>query len=137
MHVLAVVSEIFPLIKTGGLADVAGALPGALAAEGVAVRSLVPGYPPVLRALEGGVAVARIETCSAARHASSRRRQRGWTCSPSTHRICMRGRAIRIAAPDGHEWADNAFRFAALSRARAAAGARAGGGISARCGARA
>ena len=32
--VLAVVSEIYPLIKTGGLADVAGALAGALAAEG-------------------------------------------------------------------------------------------------------
>ena len=52
LHVLSVVSEIFPLIKTGGLADVAGALPGALAAEGVAVRSLVPGYPAVLAALE-------------------------------------------------------------------------------------
>ena len=33
--VLSVASEIFPLIKTGGLADVAGALPAALAAEGV------------------------------------------------------------------------------------------------------
>ena len=53
LNVLAVVSEIFPLIKTGGLADVAGALPGALAADGVTVRSLVPGYPPVLNALEG------------------------------------------------------------------------------------
>ena len=30
MQVLAVASEIFPLIKTGGLADVAGALPLAL-----------------------------------------------------------------------------------------------------------
>jgi len=30
MKVLAVTSEIFPLIKTGGLADVAGALPLAL-----------------------------------------------------------------------------------------------------------
>jgi len=46
--VLAVVSEIYPLIKTGGLADVAGALAGALAAEGVAVVTLVPGYPAVM-----------------------------------------------------------------------------------------
>ena len=53
MRVLSVASEIFPLIKTGGLADVTGALPGALAAEGVAVRSLVPGYPAVLDALAG------------------------------------------------------------------------------------
>jgi len=29
MRVLSVASEIFPLVKTGGLADVAGALPGA------------------------------------------------------------------------------------------------------------
>jgi len=41
--VLALAPEIFPLIKTGGLADVAGALAGALAAEGVAVVTLVPG----------------------------------------------------------------------------------------------
>ena len=34
LNVLAVASEIFPLIKTGGLADVTGALPGALAARG-------------------------------------------------------------------------------------------------------
>ena len=31
LNVLSVASEIFPLVKTGGLADVAGALPGALA----------------------------------------------------------------------------------------------------------
>jgi starch synthase len=51
VKVLSVASEIFPLIKTGGLADVTGALPGALAPEGVAMRSLVPGYPAVLTAL--------------------------------------------------------------------------------------
>ena len=51
--VLAVASEIFPLVKTGGLADVVGALPPALAREGILTRTLVPGYPPVLAALEG------------------------------------------------------------------------------------
>ncbi len=50
--VLGVASEIFPLIKTGGLADVAGALPAALAAEGVQVTTLVPGYPAVLDGLD-------------------------------------------------------------------------------------
>lgn len=49
--VLAVASEVFPLIKTGGLADVVGALPAALRDEGVRVRTVVPGYPAVLRAL--------------------------------------------------------------------------------------
>lgn len=52
MQVLSVSSEIFPLIKTGGLADVTGALPIALAEHGVTMRSLVPGYPVVLSAFE-------------------------------------------------------------------------------------
>ncbi len=51
IRVLAAVSEIYPLVKTGGLADVAGALPGALAKLGVEVRTLVPGYPAVMQAL--------------------------------------------------------------------------------------
>ena len=33
MRILSVASEIFPLVKTGGLADVTGALPSALAAK--------------------------------------------------------------------------------------------------------
>ncbi|WP_274629733.1 glycogen synthase GlgA [Arvimicrobium flavum] len=48
MQILAVTPEIFPLIKTGGLADVTGALPLALAPKGVAVRTLVPGYTVVM-----------------------------------------------------------------------------------------
>ena len=51
LDVLAVASEVFPLIKTGGLADVVGALPEALRDEGIRVRTLLPGYPAVLRAL--------------------------------------------------------------------------------------
>ncbi|MEQ1942214.1 glycogen synthase GlgA [Mesorhizobium sp. VNQ89] len=52
MQVLAVTPEIFPLIKTGGLADVTGALPIALAKQGISTRSLVPGYPAVMRAVK-------------------------------------------------------------------------------------
>src|SRR5882757_4013333 len=57
IKVLAVASEIFPLIKTGGLADVVGALPAALAKEGVKVRTLIPGYPSVIEALDGAKTV--------------------------------------------------------------------------------
>lgn len=53
MNILSVTAEIFPLVKTGGLADVAGSLPKALAAHGIHTRSLVPGYPSVMRALTG------------------------------------------------------------------------------------
>ena len=59
---LSVASEIYPLVKTGGLADVAGALPGALLAEDVALRTLCPGYPPRAgRAEKGRAACARFE----------------------------------------------------------------------------
>jgi len=59
LPVLAVASEIFPLIKTGGLADVVGALPAALAQEGVAVTTLIPGYPAVADALTDTLSEAR------------------------------------------------------------------------------
>jgi glycogen synthase len=51
MDILAVTAELFPLVKTGGLADVAASLPKALKAFGIRVRTLVPGYPEVLDAL--------------------------------------------------------------------------------------
>lgn len=47
--VLYLTSELFPLIKTGGLADVAGSLPPALAELGQEMRILLPAYPDVLR----------------------------------------------------------------------------------------
>ena len=43
-RVLSVASECVPLVKTGGLADVVGALPGALAAHGWEMRVLIPAY---------------------------------------------------------------------------------------------
>ena len=54
INVLFVVSEVYPLVKTGGLADVAGALPQALQPEGMRVVTLIPGYPSVLNALPTG-----------------------------------------------------------------------------------
>jgi starch synthase len=39
------------LVKTGGLADVAGALPIALKRFGVETKTLMPGYPAVMRAI--------------------------------------------------------------------------------------
>jgi starch synthase len=53
MRVLHVASEAYPLVKTGGLADVAGPLPAAQVRLGVDARLLLPGYPDALRRLEG------------------------------------------------------------------------------------
>ncbi|SQB52206.1 glycogen synthase [Escherichia coli] len=49
MQVLHVCSEMFPLLKTGGLADVIGALPAAQIADGVDARVLLPAFPDIRR----------------------------------------------------------------------------------------
>ena len=51
MKVLHVAAEIFPLIKTGGLADVIGALPQALIGVGAQVRLVLPGLPAIADAV--------------------------------------------------------------------------------------
>lgn len=48
MRILFGTSEVFPLAKTGGLADVSHALPAALQARGLEVRVLMPAYPQAL-----------------------------------------------------------------------------------------
>ncbi len=50
-RVLQVGAEIFPLVKTGGLGDVLGALPQALVRQGFDVRLLLPGYPALRQPL--------------------------------------------------------------------------------------
>jgi starch synthase len=51
MKVLQVAAEMYPWVKTGGLADVVGALPAALARRGADVRVLLPGFPAFAEAL--------------------------------------------------------------------------------------
>ncbi len=52
MRILFATSEARPLIKTGGLADVSGALPTALRRIGIDCRLLLPGYPSVINGVE-------------------------------------------------------------------------------------
>ena len=52
MKVLFVASEAVPFIKTGGLADVMGALPKALAKKGVDVRLVIPKYSGIADAVK-------------------------------------------------------------------------------------
>ena len=56
LRVLHVGAEIFPLLKTGGLADVLGALPAALVQAGADARVLLPAFP----ALEAGLTGLRV-----------------------------------------------------------------------------
>ena len=61
MRILQVSAEIYPLLKTGGLADIAGALPAALQAVGCDVRLLLPGFPAICNGLENTAAVGQFD----------------------------------------------------------------------------
>jgi starch synthase len=60
IRALHVASELYPLLKTGGLADVAGALPPALIERGADVRVLLPGFPAVASGLSDVKTVAHL-----------------------------------------------------------------------------
>ena len=61
LRVLHVGAEIFPLLKTGGLADVLGALPTALVKAGADARVLLPAFPALLAALKDAREVAKVQ----------------------------------------------------------------------------
>jgi starch synthase len=122
LKLLSVASEIYPLIKTGGLADVTGALPAALAAENVAVRSLVPGYPAVLAKLEKPEVVLSFADLlgGTARLLAAQADGLDLLVLDAPHLYNRPGDPY--VAPDRHDWPDNAFRFAALAQVAARIG---------------
>jgi starch synthase len=114
LTVLAVTSEIFPLVKTGGLADVTGALPGALAKEGVSVTTLVPGYPAVIAKIEHVTEVAHWADLfgGPARLLHGSAADLDLLVLDAPHLFDRPGNLY--AGPDGKDWSDNARRFASL-----------------------
>ncbi|MBV8428130.1 MAG: glycogen synthase GlgA [Hyphomicrobiales bacterium] len=122
MKVLAVTSEIYPLIKTGGLADVAGALPLALARQGVRVRSLVPGYPAVLGALEKARPLHEYEALHGgkARLLEARAGKLELFVIDAPHLYRRKGNPY--VDEQGADWKDNALRFGALAKVAAEIG---------------
>jgi starch synthase len=122
MNVLSVTSELYPLIKTGGLADVAGALPGALASVGIAMRTLVPGYPAVLAALQDAHEVAYWPRWfgGPARLLAARHETLDLLVLDAPHLYARPGNPYLDGT--GRDWSDNAERFAALSHAAARVG---------------
>jgi starch synthase len=114
VSVLAVVSEIFPLIKTGGLADVVGALPPALEAEGIQTVTLIPAYPAVLRGLVDAAPVHDFPDLFGGPARLLRGRTAGLhlLAIDAPHLYARPGNPYN--RPDGWEWPDNGIRFAAL-----------------------
>ena len=117
IRVLQTAAEIFPLLKTGGLADVTAALPVALRETGCDVRLLLPGIPAIrdgvtglqpLVSLGAGFGAGRLDV--------------SWGRMPGsgllTYVLDAPWLFDRPGNPyldsTGREWADNAFRFAAF-----------------------
>lgn len=119
MQVLSVTSELYPLVKTGGLADVTGALPGALNSHGVTMRTLVPGYPAVLAALENAQTVHEFSSLMGAPATlkSGKAKDLDVFVLDAPHLFNRAGNPY--LGPDGKDWPDNPQRYAALSEVAA------------------
>ncbi|KMQ74427.1 glycogen synthase GlgA [Marinobacter subterrani] len=119
IRVLFATSEVYPLVKTGGLADVSASLPEALCRLEYDVQILLPGYPDALKA---------------ARKAGSRRKSRFQVgqYSVSLWQTRLPGTAVTLWLVDcpplfdrpgnpykneeGQDWWDNAHRFELFAR---------------------
>ena len=122
LRVLSVASECFPLIKTGGLADVVGALPAALAREAVGVRTLLPGYPGVIAQAGATDPVHAFDDLfgGPARLLAAEAAGLDLLILDAPHLYARPGGPY--TNPQGRDWADNPRRFAALSWAAAEIG---------------
>ena len=122
MRVLYITAELYPWVKSGGLGDVAAALPPALIAGGIDVRLLLPGFRGFLDAFTGLTDVARLQTPFAAE-----RVRVGLARLPGSdslaylvdHPVFYDRPGNPYAGPDGSDWPDNHRRFALLGRAAA------------------
>lgn len=120
-RILFAAAECFPLLKTGGLADVAGALPAALRARGLDVRVLLPGYPQVSAARPGARPVGRLGALGDLPPADLLRAD--LDNGVPVYVVDCPSLYDRAGGPyqdaTGRDWPDNALRFALLGRAAA------------------
>ena len=106
-------------MKTGGLADVTGALPGALKSHGVDMRTLVPGYKRVIAALTAIEPVYHYTSLfgGEATILSAKAGELNLYVLDAPHLYDRDGGPYGDAT--GKDWSDNWMRFAALSKAAA------------------
>jgi starch synthase len=119
MNILFVASECAPFVKTGGLADVIGAVPKTLTAMGVSVRVMLPAYPALAGILDGGETVLKIDNLHGgpARVVTANAEGLDLLLLDAAHLFDRPG-SIYLG-PDGQDWEDNHLRFGALSQVAA------------------
>ena len=114
LRVLHVAAELYPWVKSGGLGDVAAALPPALAEIGIDVRLLLPGFAGFLDAFHGITDAARLRTpfCPE-RVRVGVPRMPGSECSAYLvdQPVFYDRPGNPYAGPDGRDWPDNHRRF--------------------------
>jgi len=117
IRVLHVAAEIFPFVKTGGLADVVGSLPRALARSGCDLRLLLPGFAPILDALKNPRKIGEFGPLFGA----GQIRLLQGTLDDSAIKVIVidspwlyRRSGGPYLDEQGHEWPDNLQRFALL-----------------------
>ncbi|MBF2714936.1 glycogen synthase GlgA [Agrobacterium vitis] len=119
MNILSVASEVYPLIKTGGLADVAGALPLALEPLGINTRTLLPGYPAVLAKLGNTDVLLHMPDLLGEPATVLSARHEGLDLLILDAPTLYNRPGGPYVDSDGRDFADNWKRFAALSLAGA------------------
>jgi starch synthase len=119
MKVLSVSSEVFPLIKTGGLADVVGALPVSLKPYGVETKTLVPGYPAVMNAIRNPVVRLVFDDLLGEEATVLEVEHAGSSILVLDAPAYYSRRGGPYVDPTGRDYPDNWRRFAALSLAGA------------------
>ena len=123
LSILFATSEMAPWVKTGGLGDVAAALPDALRQAGHDIKVLLPAYPALTAAFPHATQVATLPA---------------WAGLPACRLLAAQAGRLSLLLLDcpplferpgnpyldgqGHDWADNALRFGLLSRVAARLG---------------
>ncbi len=118
MKVLHVAAEIFPLVKTGGLADVTGAILPALNQRGIDARIVLPGLPAILDGIRQQKKLVELGAGFGAGQITIRQ-GRMPVSGVQVYIVDAPWLYVRDGNPyigaDGQGWPDNARRFALLS----------------------
>ena len=118
MRILFATSEAFPLIKTGGLADVSGSLPAALQKIKNDVRILMPGYPAVLSKLVDAsylTTISNLPSIGAVNLIIGKMPETGVPVMAIQSPELYERSGGPYIDENGQDWQDNALRFGILS----------------------